>query len=105
MKYPEWSQDEAPNLMGNWHVGDIYAQADPDAGQTQQVYRCPTCGPEQLRLTWDELRKRHAGYCHKCKKLWPLPRRTFGFADLREQLQRIPRQQLLELIRQEVNPQ
>jgi len=40
------------------------------------LYRCPVDPEEELRLTWDGIRQRHAGFCKKCENLWPLPRRT-----------------------------
>lgn len=60
------------------------ASAGYEGTFTANLYHCPTCPGEELRLTWDDLRKRHAGFCRECRKLWPLPRRTLSAKELRE---------------------
>lgn len=49
-----------------------------------RLYHCPIDPAEELRLTWDALRRRHAGFCKVCTKLWPLPRRVPTPEELRE---------------------
>jgi hypothetical protein len=59
-----------------------------------------TCAPEELRLTWDAIRHRHAGFCKQCRKLWPLPRRTVTKAAVRAAIRAIPKAELAEILRQ-----
>jgi len=48
-----------------------------------RLYHCPIDPLEELRLTWDALRRKHAGFCKACRKLWPLPRRVLTAQELR----------------------
>lgn len=61
----------------------LYASAEAADTFSVRLYHCPTCPEQELRLTWDDLRKRHAGFCKQCRKLWPLPRRVLTAEELR----------------------
>ncbi len=69
-------------------INTIYAVAGKTIAAPEQnaLYHCPTCPAEELRLTWDGLRKRHAGFCKCCLKLWPLPRHTITPERLKEMI-------------------
>ena len=77
--------DTPPTIRLSGSLPFVYAAADedhPDAF-TVRLYHCPTDPAEELRLTWDALRRQHAGFCKACRKLWPLPRRVLSPDQLR----------------------
>ncbi len=90
-----------PSASSRGAISFIYAVAAGETPDEPALYRCPTCSPEELRLTWDSLRNRHAGFCTQCRKLWPLPRRTVTKNKLREALRAVPREELVEILKQE----
>jgi hypothetical protein len=66
----------------------LFAAAGKTANAHEQhaLYHCPTCPSEELRLTWDSIRRRHAGFCKRCLKLWPLPRHTVTAERLKDMI-------------------
>ncbi len=84
--------DELTTLPFVYAVAHAVAHEAADQ-YTMKLYHCPTCPTEELRLTWDGVRRRHAGFCRECKKLWPLPRRSLTPGELRQ----IAQQRELEL--------
>jgi hypothetical protein len=90
--------DTEPTIRLSGSLPFVYAAADTTGeGEDQhaiRLYHCPTDPTEELRLTWDALRRQHAGFCKACRKLWPLPRRVLT----PEQLRAIADKRQLELV-------
>ncbi len=85
MRIEQIGIDTQPTLRESSMLPFIYAQAEGDRESefSVRLYHCPTCPTEELRLTWDGVRRRHCGFCRECKKLWPLPRRSLTPQELR----------------------
>jgi hypothetical protein len=79
-----------PHIFGHpgCTIETLYAAAGKTtaAPERHALYHCPTCPAEELRLTWDSIRKRHAGFCKVCLKLWPLPRNTITTERLKDMI-------------------